>query len=190
MGRFLLAMVSRLTVQKGIDLTAEVLGRVLDTGAYFILLGSGDAQYEGFFQRVRDAYPAQVGVYLGFNNALSHLVEAGADIFLMPSSYEPCGLNQMYSLKYGTVPIVRGVGGLDDTITNFDRSTSRGNGFKFFAYSGERLIEKYYEALFNYYDRESWARLQRNGMRADHSWERAAHDYLAAYQRIVASDKP
>ena len=181
------AIVSRMTVQKGIDLTAEAMGRILDTGAYFILLGSGDAQYEGLFQRVRDVYPTQVGVYFGFSNELSHLVEAGADMFLMPSSYEPCGLNQMYSLKYGTVPIVRGVGGLDDTISNFDRLSGQGNGFKFFEYASDRLVEKYYEALFNYYDPPTWQRLQRNGMRADHSWERAAHDYLDAYQRIVAA---
>ncbi|NOT61163.1 MAG: glycogen synthase [Acidobacteria bacterium] len=181
------AIVSRMTVQKGIDLTADAMGRILDTGAYFVLLGSGDAQYEGLFQRVRDVYPTQVGVYFGFSNELSHLVEAGADMFLMPSSYEPCGLNQMYSLKYGTVPIVRGVGGLDDTITNFDRLTKEGNGFKFYEYASDRLVEKYYEALFNYYDAPTWLRIQRNGMRADHSWERAAHDYLDAYQRVVAA---
>lgn len=180
-------IVSRLTVQKGVDLTAGALSQILDTGAYFILLGSGDAHYEGFFQMVRDQRPQQVGVYFGFSTELSHLVEAGADMFLMPSSYEPCGLNQMYSLKYGTVPLVRGTGGLDDTIHNFERSTGRGNGFKFYAYSADRLLEKYYEALFNYYDRPLWQRIQRNGMRADHSWERAAHNYLEAYHHIAAS---
>ncbi len=187
--RPVVGIVTRLTVQKGVDLTAEAISRILDTGAYFILLGSGDAHYEGFFQQVREARPHQVGVYFGFSNELSHLVEAGADMFLMPSSYEPCGLNQMYSLKYGTVPLVRGTGGLDDTIHNFERSTGRGNGFKFYAYSAERLLEKYYEALFCYYDREAWRRIQRNGMRADHSWERAAHNYLDAYQRIVAAGR-
>jgi starch synthase len=182
-----IAIVSRLTVQKGIDLTAEALGRILDTGAYFILLGSGDAYYEGLFQRIRDAFPDQVGVYFGFDTPLSHLIEAGADMFLMPSAYEPCGLNQMYSLKYGTVPIVRGVGGLDDTIQNFERVGGQGNGYKFYTFSSERLVEKFYEALFNYYDQPSWRRIQQNGMRADHSWEHAAHEYLDAYQRIVAA---
>jgi starch synthase len=187
--RPVIGVVSRLTVQKGVDLMAEALGRLLDANAYFILLGSGDAHYEAFFQQARDARPQQVGVYFGFSTELSHLVEAGADLFLMPSAYEPCGLNQMYSLKYGTVPLVRGVGGLDDTIRNFERTTGQGNGFKFYAYSAERLVEKYYEALFNYYDRETWQRIQRNGMHADHSWERAAHNYLDAYERIVASTR-
>ena len=103
----------------------------------------------------------------------------------MPSSYEPCGLNQMYSLKYGTVPIVRGVGGLDDTITNFERATEQGNGYKFYEYSADRLTEKYYEALMVYYDRDLWRKLQRNGMREDFSWERAAHNYLSAYHKIL-----
>jgi starch synthase len=187
--RPVIGAVSRLTVQKGVDLMAGALGGILDSNAYFVLLGSGDSHYESFFQQVRDARPQQVGVYFGFSTELSHLVEAGADMFLMPSAYEPCGLNQMYSLKYGTVPLVRGVGGLDDTIHNFERTTGRGNGFKFYAYSAERLLEKYYEALLNYYDRETWQRLQRNGMRADHSWERAAHNYLDAYERVVASGR-
>jgi starch synthase len=187
--RPVVGVVTRLTVQKGVDLMAGALGGILDANAYFILLGSGDSHYEGFFQQARDARPQQVGVYFGFNTELSHLVEAGVDMFLMPSAYEPCGLNQMYSLKYGTVPLVRGVGGLDDTIHNFERTTGRGNGFKFYAYSVERLLEKFYEALFDYYDRDVWRHIQRNCMHADHSWERAAHNYLDAYERIVASGR-
>ncbi len=185
--RPIVAIVSRLTVQKGIDLIAQAISRILDTGAYFILLGSGGGSYEDYFQRVRDSRPHQVGVYLGYNTMLAHKIEAGADIFLMPSSYEPCGLNQMYSLKYGTVPIVRGVGGLDDTISNFEPTTRQGNGYKFFEYSAERLLEKYYEALLTYYDVEGWHRLQRNGMAIDHSWDHAAHDYLGAYHLVAAT---
>ncbi|MCG3160415.1 MAG: Glycogen synthase [Acidobacteria bacterium] len=183
------AIVSRLTSQKGIELITQAVWRMLETGAYFVLLGSGAESYEGYFQHVRDTMPAQVGVYFGYNNALAHQIEAGADMFLMPSSYEPCGLNQMYSLKYGTAPIVRGVGGLDDTIRNFEPTTRQGNGYKFYEYSGDRLTEKFYEAIMAYYDRGTWRALQRNGMREDFSWERSAHNYLNAYHRIVAAKR-
>lgn len=187
--RPVIAIVSRLTVQKGLDLIAQSIWRMLDTGARFILLGSGDREYEGFFQHVRDTRPDQVGVYFGFNNALSHQIEAGADIFLMPSAYEPCGLNQMYSLRYGTVPIVRAVGGLDDSIRDFETATLDGNGFKFHEYSAERLLEKFYEALMVYYDQDVWRRLQINGMREDLSWDRSASRYREAYQQIVAKHR-
>lgn len=183
--RPVVAVISRLTVQKGIDLIAQAIWRILDTGACFILLGSGGQAYEDHFQHVRDARPDQVGVYFGYNTTLAHKIEAGADVFLMPSAYEPCGLNQMYSLKYGTVPIVRGVGGLDDTVYDFERQAKQGNGYKFYNYAAERLLEKYYEALLVFYDDDLWRRLQQNGMRQDHSWDRVAHDYLDAYQRII-----
>ena len=183
------AIVSRLTSQKGIDLIAQAVWRFLETGAYFILLGSGAESYVGYFQHVRDTMPAQVGVYFGYNNALAHQIEAGADIFLMPSAYEPCGLNQMYSLKYGAAPIVRGVGGLDDTIRNFEPTTGWGNGYKFYEYSGDRLIEKFYEAMMVYYDRETWRKLQLNGMREDFSWDSSAHNYMTAYRQIVAAKR-
>ena len=183
----IIAIVSRLTPQKGVDLIIDSIWRLLETGAYFIQLGSGSDSYEGYLQHVRDSMPRQVGVHFGFNNPLSHQIEAGADLFLMPSSYEPCGLNQMYSLKYGTVPIVRGVGGLDDTIRNFEPTSEEGNGYKFYDYSADRLVEKFYEALMVYYDRDLWRKLQRNGMREDFSWERAAHAYLDAYHRVAAA---
>ena len=185
--RPLIAIITRLTTQKGIDLLANAIWRILDTGAMFVLLGSGGKSYEDYFQHVRDSRPNQVGVYFGYNTALAHQIEAGADMYVMPSAYEPCGLNQMYSLKYGTVPIVRGVGGLDDTITNFERGTQRGNGFKFYDYSADRLVEKFYEALLVYDDQELWRQLQRNGMTADYSWERAAHEYLNTYQQVAAT---
>ncbi|HZS09487.1 MAG TPA: glycogen synthase [Blastocatellia bacterium] len=184
LGRPLLGIVTRLTVQKGIDLIAGAIWRMLDAGVNFVLLGSGGQSYEDFFQHVRDSRHHQVGVYFGYKESLAHQVEAGADMYLMPSAYEPCGLNQMYSLKYGTVPIVRGTGGLDDTIRNFERTTGEGNGFKFYEYSSDRLLEKFYEALLVYYDRETWQKLQRNAMMADHSWDRAAHNYMDAYHQI------
>ncbi|HYE73455.1 MAG TPA: glycogen/starch synthase, partial [Blastocatellia bacterium] len=187
LNRPIVAIISRLTSQKGLDLLANAVWRMLETGAYFILLGSGNESYEGYFQHVRDSVPQQVGVYFGYSASLAHKIEAGADMYVMPSAYEPCGLNQMYSLKYGTVPIVRGTGGLDDTIENFDRVSGQGNGFKFYDYSADRLVEKFYEALLVYDDKELWRRVQRNGMLADFSWGRAAQEYMRAYYHIVQS---
>lgn len=185
LSRPVVAIISRLTSQKGLDLLANAIWRILDTGALFVLLGSGNESYEGYFQHVRDTMPQQVGVYFGYNATLAHKIEAGADMYVMPSAYEPCGLNQMYSLKYGTVPIVRGTGGLDDTIENFDRANGQGNGFKFYDYSPDRLVEKFYEALLVYDDKELWRQVQRNGMLADFSWSRAAQEYMRAYYHIA-----
>ena len=182
--RPLIGCVSRLSDQKGFDLILDVIWKVLERGVNFVLLGSGAEIYERAFQSLRDARPAQVGVYFGLSNELAHKVEAGADMFLMPSRFEPCGLNQMYSLKYGTAPIVRATGGLDDTIENFDRATRQGNGFKFYAYEAGKLLEKLYEALMVYADRELWRALMLNGMRADYSWAASARRYVALYERM------
>jgi starch synthase len=127
-----------------------------------------------------------VAVYFGFNEPLAHQMEAGGDMFLMPSAYEPCGLNQIYSLKYGTVPIVRATGGLDDTIQDFDRVTGTGNGLKFRAYNANRLMEKIYEGLLLYRQPHVWRLLQQNGMWADFSWAQAARKYRAVYERVCA----
>ena len=177
----ILASITRLTAQKGIDLMMQVAGEVLATGAYIVSLGSGESQYEDFWQRLRDHAPRQVGVYRGYSEPLSHKIEAGADIFLMPSKFEPCGLNQMYSLRYGTVPIVRAVGGLDDTVETFDVVTGAGNGFKFGPYRADKFLERIYEALFAYARPEVWRQIQMNGMQADNSWENAARKYVELY---------
>ncbi len=176
------ANVSRLTAQKGFDLIQQVIGEVLARGAYFIALGSGAQEYENFLQKLKNFAPAQVGIYKGYNESLAHQIEAGADIFLMPSRFEPCGLNQMYSLRYGTVPIVRAVGGLEDTVQNFDRVNGTGNGFKFKEFQAGEFLEKIYEALFAYYEPETWRRIQRNGMTTDNSWKNAARKYVRLYQ--------
>lgn len=176
-----LAIVTRLTTQKGFELIQQVIGEVLATGANFIALGSGDKSYENFLQALRDAAPHQVGVYKGYNESLAHLIEAGADMFLMPSRFEPCGLNQMYSLRYGTVPIVRAVGGLEDTVQDFDRIRGTGTGFKFREFRADKFLEKIYEALFTYADPEAWRKLQWNGMTTDNSWENAARNYIQLY---------
>jgi starch synthase len=182
--RPLIGCISRLSDQKGFDLIFDIAGRMLERGVSFVLLGSGAESYERGFQAMRDARRDQVGVYLGFSNELAHKIEAGADMFLMPSRFEPCGLNQMYSLKYGTVPIVRAAGGLDDTIENFDRATGRGNGFKFYDYDSARLLEKIYEALMVYADRDLWRTLMLNGMRADFSWDTSARRYVELYEKL------
>lgn len=181
--RPILASITRLTPQKGVELMMTVAEEVVATGAYLISLGSGESKYEDFWQRLRDRHPGSVGVYRGYNEELAHLIEAGADIFLMPSKFEPCGLNQMYSLRYGTVPVVRSVGGLDDTVEEFDAVSGTGNGFKFHDYRADQFLEKIYEALFNYGDPETWRRIQWNGMSEDNSWERAAHQYVDLYRR-------
>jgi starch synthase len=180
--RPILANITRLTAQKGIDLMMQIAGQIIETGAYIISLGSGEKRYEEFWQRLRDHAPRQVGVYRGYNESLAHRIEAGADMFMMPSKFEPCGLNQMYSLRYGTVPIVRAVGGLDDTVQNFDAVNGSGNGFKFGPYSGERFLERVYEALFAYADPPTWRTIQRNGMSIDNSWENAARRYVELYE--------
>lgn len=175
-------VVSRLTGQKGIELIEGVAGALLETGAFIIALGSGEEKYEDFFQRFRDAAPDRVGVYRGYNEPLAHKIEAGADIFLMPSRFEPCGLNQMYSLRYGTVPVVRAVGGLNDTISDFDRARGAGNGFKFREFSTGSFLEKIYEALFAFSERGIWRKIQRNGMHEDNSWLAAAEKYAMLYE--------
>lgn len=187
MERPVFSIVTRLTSQKGIELIQKVASEIIDSGAYFIALGSGDKSYERFFQQLRNYAPKQVGVYTGYNEDLAHQIEAGADIFLMPSRFEPCGLNQMYSLRYGTVPIVRAVGGLDDTIENFDRVNGNGNGFKFNEFRADKFLEKIYEALFAYAEPEAWKRLQYNGMTEDNSWINAAKKYVALYQMTLRS---
>ena len=175
------ASVTRLTAQKGFELIEQVAGEILATGAYFVALGSGDQSYENFLQKLRDYAPRQVGIYTGYNESLAHQIEAGADMFLMPSKFEPCGLNQMYSQRYGTIPIVHAVGGLADTVQNFDAVAGTGNGFKFKDFRADKFLEKIYEALFAYYDKDSWRRLQWNGMTEDNSWQNAARKYFALY---------
>ena len=185
--RPIVANITRLTAQKGIDLMMQVAGELLAAGAYVISLGSGERHYEEFWQRLRDHAPHQVGIYRGYNERLAHLIEAGADIFMMPSKFEPCGLNQMYSLRYGTVPVVRAVGGLDDTVQNFDAVNGLGNGFKFDQYRADRFLEKLYEAIFAYADRDTWRKIQWNGMSDDNSWQHAARNYVELYEYTLTT---
>ena len=178
--RPLIGIVSRFASQKGFDLIAEIASRLLEEDIYLAVLGSGDTQYESMFQLLGQTYPDQAAVRIGYDNALSHRIEAGADMFLMPSRYEPCGLSQIYSLRYGTVPVVRATGGLDDTI---DEDT----GFKFRDYTGGALLEVLSSALKAYGDRDRWVTKMRRGMRRDFSWSAAAVEYLALYRRLLSA---
>src|SRR5690242_3637878 len=184
--RPVIAIISRLVGQKGYDLIRMISDWIVRTGSFFIALGAGAREYEEFLQRWHDAAPHRVGIYKGFaGEPLAHQIEAGADMFLMPSLYEPCGLNQMYSMRYGTVPIVRATGGLDDTVEQFNPATRDGNGFKFQQYDAGALLDKIREALYFYGRPKDWATIQHNGMAIDNSWQAAAKKYIAAYEEVV-----
>jgi starch synthase len=182
-----LGMVTRLAAQKGIDLLFEPLPELLATrDVRLVVLASGEARYEDFFAGLRRRFPAQVAFRPGYDLPLAHRIEAGSDLFLMPSLYEPCGLNQMYSLAYGTVPVVRRTGGLADTVTLYRRETGEGTGFVFdhFTPSAIRWALEY--ALAVHADPREWEALMRAGMAQDFSWETAARHYLEVYERALA----
>ena len=177
MERPLIGIVSRFTRQKGTDLVAEVVDEIVAEDVYIVALGTGDPEYEDFFRLMAARYPGRIAVQVGFDNALAHRIEAGSDMFLMPSHYEPCGLNQIYSLRYGTVPVVRATGGLDDTI---DEET----GFKFADYSGQALLGAVRAAVNAFSDKDAWRRRMRRGMEKDFSWKASAASYSALYRRL------
>jgi starch synthase len=177
--RPLLGIVSRFTRQKGFDILAEVAARIVAEDVYLVALGTGDPEFEDFFRLMQQDHPGRIAVRIGFDGPLAHRVEAGADIFLMPSHYEPCGLNQMYSLRYGTVPVVRATGGLDDTI-------EEDTGFKFAEYSGEALLAAVQTAVHAFEEREAWQSMMRRGMSKDFSWKAPAAAYTELYRRMLA----
>jgi starch synthase len=176
-------IVSRFAAQKGFDLIAQIMDRLAREELIMVVLGSGDKPYEEMFQRLNRQFPNKIAAKVAFDNSVAHKIEAGADMFLMPSRYEPCGLNQIYSLKYGTVPIVRATGGLDDTIEPWDARSSKGTGFKFTDYTGEALLTTIKQALLAYRDPSSWQTLMRNGMSRDFSWGASAREYGKVYER-------
>ena len=181
--RPVIGMVSRLVEQKGVDLVAALGDDLLSLDAAWIFLGQGDARYERALTDLAARHPARVAVRIGFDEKMAHLIEAGSDVFLMPSKFEPCGLNQMYSLRYGTVPVVRAVGGLDDTIQPFTARARNANGFKFQDATPEALMRTLRQAVRMFSDREAWRGLMLNGMAADHSWETSAREYVKVYRR-------
>jgi starch synthase len=179
-----IGIVSRFAAQKGFDLIAQIMDRLAREEMIVVALGNGDKQYEEMFLRLQKQFPQKIAVKVAYDNAVAHKIEAGSDMFLMPSKYEPCGLNQIYSLKYGTVPIVRATGGLDDTIEPWDPRTGKGTGFKFSEYSGESLLLTVKHALQAFRDQSSWEILMKNGMNKDFSWNASAKDYVRVYERV------
>ena len=180
----LIGIVSRFAAQKGFDLIAQIMDRLALEEMTLVILGTGDKLFEEMFVRLNKQFPNKIAIKIAYDNTIAHKIEAGADMFLMPSRYEPCGLNQIYSLKYGTVPIVRATGGLDDTIEPWDARTGKGTGFKFTDYSGEALLATIKQALLAYRDHSSWQTLMRNGMNKDFSWAASAREYGKVYDRV------
>ena len=185
----LLGMVSRLAAQKGVDLLEAVYDRLFDSDLQFVLLGTGDALFQDFFRAAAARHPGKAGVRIAFDDALAHKIEAGADIFLMPSRYEPAGLNQLYSLKYGTIPVVRATGGLKDSVAEFDPSTGAGTGFLFAPYDASALLAALDRALAVFGQKDQRAALMQNAMAADFSWNRSAREYLRLYRHLMQSGR-
>ena len=184
--RPVVGLISRLVYQKGFDLIAEVIDELPTLGAAFVVLGTGEPQYEAMWQAAARKHPARIGVQIGYDETLAHLIEAGADMFLMPSRYEPCGLNQMYSMRYGTVPIVRATGGLDDAVTHYDAADESGTGFKFPEFSSAAMLSMLRTAVVVFGDRPRWRALQLRGMMRDFSWTASAQEYVREYRALVA----
>jgi starch synthase len=180
----LLAMVSRLAAQKGLDLVEGVLDQLFERDLQFVLLGSGDKSYQDRFEAAALRYPERIGLRISFDEALAHKIEGGADMFLMPSRYEPSGLNQLYSMKYGTIPVVRATGGLKDSVEEFDRASSSGTGFLFEAYDAGALLDAIDRALAVFPHKADWKTLMKNAMAKDYSWSRSACEYVELYKKV------
>ena len=188
LARPVVGLIARMVDQKGFDLLADIADELPRLGATFVLLGSGERRYEDLWLALAARHPTTVAVRIGFDEPLSHLIEAGADLFLMPSRFEPCGLNQMYSQRYGTVPVVRATGGLYDTVRNFDAATLTGTGFTFDEYSPQALLGTLRWALGVFTDGQVWRHLQTAAMRQDFSWESSARQYADVYTRATLTN--
>ncbi len=181
----LVASISRLADQKGFDLVAAVMDKIMESDMQFVLLGTGDKKYHRIFEDLERNCPQKLSVNIKYNETLAHRIEAGADMFLMPSRYEPCGLNQLISKKYGTVPVVRATGGLEDTIVHWDPESATGNGFKFKDYTPEALWKTLNLALATYKNKKEWQRIIMNAMYDDHSWRASADQYRLVYNAVI-----
>jgi starch synthase len=186
-----IGVVSRLVAQKGLDLLAQTIESIMTSMlVQFVILGAGDKSLESFYGALPARYPGRIGSYIGYSDELSHWIEAGSDFFIMPSIYEPCGLNQMYSLKYGTLPIVRATGGLDDTVEQYDETTGAGTGFKFVEPSAGAIYYTVGWAVSTYFDRpEHIKKMIQAAMAQDFSWEKSARQYMALYERALANKR-
>ena len=183
----LFGTVTRLAEQKGVDLQLAALQEMLAGNMQFVLLGSGQREYERGYRRLAERYPSKCAVQIGFDTGLSHRIEAGCDFYLMPSHFEPCGLNQMYSLRYGTPPVVRVTGGLDDSVTDISEDAETADGIKFLEYSVRALTKAVRKAQALYADKPLLHHYRRNAMARDFSWERTAAAYAALYERVCSS---
>jgi len=187
--RPLIGMVSRLADQKGFDLLREVGDEIISQGARLVVLGTGQQEYHEFLEKMSGRHPGDVAAHLKFDNQLAHWIEAGSDMFLMPSRYEPCGLNQLYSLRYGTVPVVRATGGLADTVEDYDRAAGTGVGFVFSDYTSEAMLSAVKRALEEYSRTDAWSGIVRRGMELNFSWSVSAGKYATLYEtaKVAAS---
>ncbi len=183
----LFATITRLTEQKGVDIELEALEGMLKETMQFVLLGAGDPVHERAFQELAGRFPSKVAIRIGYDPGLAHRIEAAGDFYLMPSRFEPCGLNQMYSLRYGSVPIVRATGGLDDSVTDITEDLHQANGIKFYDYSSAALAKAIQKALVLYEERELLRYYRDNGMRVDFSWERTCLEHLKVYSACIDS---
>ncbi|MBU2541660.1 MAG: glycogen synthase GlgA [Candidatus Omnitrophica bacterium] len=181
----LLGIISRLAEQKGIDIVCAAMAQIIKLGANVVILGTGDEKYHKLLRELARKYPKNIGIKITFDNALAHKIEAGSDMFLMPSRYEPCGLNQMYSLRYGTIPVVRAVGGLDDTIIDYSQDPVSGNGFKFNQANTDDFINALKRAISVYSNKKEWIKLLKRAMGFDFSWEKSAKEYIRLYTQIA-----
>ena len=176
---------SRFASQKGFDLLEQIAGRLAERDVAVVALGTGEPYYEKFFRDFAFANAGRFSVQIRYDEAIAHKIEGGADIFLMPSHFEPCGLNQIYSLKYGTIPVVRATGGLEDTVEEWDAAHKTGTGFKFEPYNAEALLHAVDRALGAFYDKKQWAQLMENAMAQNFSWEKPAAEYAAVYEEAA-----
>jgi starch synthase len=180
-----LGVVSWLSSQKGFDLLAEIMPELTTRDLVLVVLGTGEPYYEGMFRALAERYPGRIGVKVAYDDTMAHKIVAGSDIFLMPSRYEPCGLTQIYSLKYGTVPVVHATGGLDDTIEEWDAAAGAGTGFKFYPYEPRSFMAALDRSFTAFADKTAWQKLQQNGMAKNFSWREPAGEYLRLYEECV-----
>ncbi|MFC1838493.1 glycogen synthase GlgA [Thermodesulfobacteriota bacterium] len=187
--RPLIGIISRLATQKGLDILIKIFKDIFKLDVGLVILGEGDSNLEKRIKVAAEKNKGKMGVFFGLNESLSHRIIAGTDMFLIPSRYEPCGLTQMYALKYGSVPIVRAIGGLNDTIVQFDKKTGKGNGFKFYNYDAKALLISIKEAVSMYDNSKIWNKLRLEGMKCDFSWNRSAEAYMKVYESVLKKPK-
>jgi starch synthase len=182
-----IAMISRLVEQKGFGLLKQTAEKLFKEDVQLVVLGEGDKDIEEWLKATEKKYPNKMAVRIGFDEPLSHLMEAGADMYLMPSLFEPCGLNQLYSFAYGTVPIARATGGLIDTVKEFDTKKHTGNGFLFEEYKAADMMDAISRALAVFNNKDQWTKLVKNGMSEDHSWNNSSLKYEEIYRKLLHS---